>query len=105
MRFPYFEATIEVPGGTSGGPVFDQKGRVVGLNCRGWDFRGAEHEDAPLSYMVPIEHLLELPVDPFLVPPSSWEADQIPAEKKGQRQLTVRELGLFGHVVFDPPVR
>jgi len=43
MPYPYFETTIGLKGGASGGPVFS-KGQVVGVNCRGWEFAGAEHE-------------------------------------------------------------
>ena len=43
MPYPYFETSIELKGGASGGPVFSN-GRVIGVNCRGWDFAGAEHE-------------------------------------------------------------
>jgi hypothetical protein len=103
LRFPYFETSIQLRPGASGGPVFDTHGRVIGVNSRGWDFQGAEHEDNPLSYIVPIGRILELDVDPFMVPPFSWEAQQIPEARRGQL-LSSRELVQYGHIVFDPPL-
>lgn len=99
FNYPYFETTLDLQPGTSGGPVFHE-GRVVGVNCASWDFGDAEHEDDPLSYIVPISHLLDIEIDPFMIPPLSWEAQQIPESRRGQA-LTVRELTRFGHLVFD----
>lgn len=104
LRFPYFETSVEVRSGASGGPIFDDRGRIIGVNCRGWDFQGAEHEGNSLSYIVPVKNMLEIEVDPFLVPPISWEAQQLPPETRGQ-QLTGRTLARFGHVLFDPALR
>ena len=101
MALPYWESTVEVRGGASGAPVFDSSGRVVAVNCRGWDFRGAEHEGNILSYQVPVTHLLDLEIDPFLVPPESWEAQQIPTPHRN-RLLTVRDLVDFGHIAWEP---
>jgi trypsin-like peptidase len=103
LRFPYFESTVELRSGASGGPVFNSDGRIVAINCRGWDFRGSEHEGNHLSYLVPITHLLDLEIDPFMVPPKSWEAAQIAPEKAGQH-LTIRQLALYGHILIEPPL-
>ncbi len=103
IRFPYFESTVELRSGASGGPVFDSSGCIIAVNCRGWDFRGSEHEGDHLSYLVPIGHLLELEVDPFMIPPRSWEGAQIPAAKAG-RPLTIRNLARYGHVLLEPPL-
>ena len=100
LRFPYFETTIEIRSGASGGPVFDSTGRIVAINCRGWDFRGSEEEGNNLSYVVPITHMLDLEIDPFLVPPGSPEATQIPLERAGQT-LTIRDLARYGHVLIE----
>jgi hypothetical protein len=104
LRFPYFETTVEIRSGASGGPVFDAKGRVIGVNCRGWDFRGGEHEGNPLSYIVPIGNMLDIDVDPFMIPAVSWEAEQIPDSRSGCT-LNGRELAEYGHVLFEPPLR
>jgi hypothetical protein len=99
LKFPYFETTIPLRPGASGGPVF-YKGRIIGINCAGWDFRGAEHEGHSLSYIVPIEHLMKLEVDPFMVPPQSWEAQQIPPDYRG-KSVTVSQLAQFGHILLN----
>lgn len=104
LQFPYFESTVEVRSGASGGPVFNSLGRIIAVNCRGWDFRGAEHEADNLSYLVPISHLFDLEIDPFMIPPVSWEAAQLPAAKAG-KSLTIRELVLYGHILVEPQLR
>jgi hypothetical protein len=100
LKFPYFESTVEVRSGASGGPVFDSHGRIVGITCRGWDFRGGEHEGKHLSYLVPVSQLLDLEIDPFMVPPGSWEAQQIPSGRAGQ-PLTIRDLARYQHVLLE----
>lgn len=103
LRFPYFETTVEIRSGASGGPIFNSEGRVIGVNCRGWDFRGGEHEGKPLSYIVPISNVLNLGVDLFMLPAISWEAKQIPEAEKG-KSLNGYELAKYGHLLFDPPL-
>ncbi len=61
------------------------------MNCRGWDFRGAEHEDSPLSYMVPVAAFLDLEVDVFMLPANSWEAAHLPS-RETRRRFTIGEL-------------
>jgi len=99
--YPYFETTIEIRGGASGGPVFDERGIVIGVNCRGWDFRGGEYEGNNLSSIVPIRLLLPLEVEPAHLPQNSWEYAQIPENRRG-RGLTVSELATYGHILFEP---
>ncbi len=103
MPYPYFETTIRSRPGASGGPVFDSTGRVIGINCRGWDFGDAEHESNELSYMVPVSAALGLICEPIQLPSFSWEAAQIP-EGFDLALLTIRDLAKFGHVLFDPPL-
>lgn len=100
LRFPYFESTVELRSGASGGTVFDSNGRIIAINCRGWDFRGSEQQGNHLSYLVPIVHLLDLEIDPFMVPPISWEAAQLPSDLAGQ-PLTIRDLAHRGHVLLE----
>jgi len=103
LPYPHFETSVELRPGTSGGPVFDSQGHVIGVNCRGWDFRGEEHEGDNLSYIVPIENILNLDIDPFMIPPQSWEAQQIPISRRG-KTLSGRELAQYGHYNFFPSI-
>ena len=63
MKWPFYATTIDVKGGASGGPVYDYKGRVIGVNCVG----GLSN----LSYMARANELLELRVPEFPVNPSA----------------------------------
>ncbi len=101
MPYPHFETTIGLKSGASGGPVFDSRGRVIGVNCRGWDLAGAEHEGDNLSSIVPIVELLNLRVDLLQLPPTSWEQAQIPSTSEGMA-FTAAELARFGHIKFEP---
>jgi hypothetical protein len=103
LRFPYFETSVEIRSGASGGPVFNSCGQVIGVNCRGWDFRGGEHEGNSLSYIVPISNVLDIDVDMFLLPKISWEFMRIPQYRKG-RLLSGHELAKYGHLLFEPPL-
>ena len=100
IPYPYLETSIEVRSGASGGPVFDDRGRVVGVNCRGWDFRGTEHEDNPLSSIVPIGEAMPMEVPVVQLPSNSWEGSQVPAARRG-KPLTLAELAAYGHVAFE----
>lgn len=51
LPFPSFSSNLSLQGGTSGAPVFDQFGRVVGINC-------SELESEKISYHCMIEGLL-----------------------------------------------
>ncbi|MDA0733220.1 MAG: serine protease [Chloroflexi bacterium] len=102
MQYPYFETTIKLRSGASGGPVFDSKGRVIGINCRGWDF-GVEDEGTELSSMVPVSAALDLKCEPLQLPSCSWEASQIP-EGLELATLTIRDLAKFGHIHYDPQI-
>jgi hypothetical protein len=103
LPYPHFETTIEIRSGASGGPVSDTRGRVIGVNCRGWDFRGGEHEGDNLSSIVPIGAVLPLVVEIAQLPTNSWEYAQVPEDRRDQA-LTVSELAMYRHVWFDPPL-
>lgn len=100
MQYPYFETTIALKNGASGGPVFDSNGSVVGVNCRGWDFAGAEHAGDNLSSIVPVRSALEMRIKLAQLPPKSWERAQIPDNRDGTT-LTIAELAAYGHLDFD----
>ena len=107
IPYPHLETTIEIRSGASGGPVFalfpDGTSRVVGINCRGWDFRGAEHEGKNLSSVIPISAVLDLDIDIAQLPVGSWEFNQVPSARRGH-SLSVSELARYGHILFDPPI-
>ena len=60
IPYPHLETSIEIRSGASGGPVFSHDGCIVGIASRGWDFKGGEEEQEPLSSVVLIEDLLHL---------------------------------------------
>jgi hypothetical protein len=103
LPYPHFETTIEIRSGASGGPVFDDRGRIIGVNCRSWDFRGSEHEGDNLSSVVPIGGALPLEFELTQLPPMSWECAQVPLARRGCA-LRFAELAAYGHVLFEPPV-
>lgn len=85
MPFPCFRSDIPVYGGNSGGPVFDYKGRICGVNCS--QFQGTD-----IAFHVPLEGILSLRAkDLELVP-----------EDPTPRDRTVFELGLASRVPFKP---
>lgn len=100
MPCPYLETTIEIKSGASGGPVFDTKGRVVGVNCRGWDFGGAEHDGNNLSYIIPIRHALPITVSHLQLPDPSWEHRQMPTDSKNGA-LSFAQLAKIGHILLE----
>jgi trypsin-like peptidase len=78
------QSDIPVYAGMSGGPVFDDRGRVFAVNCT--SFAGSD-----IAYHVPIGGILALKVNGFL-------GDDSP------RDWTVRELERHKIVEFDPPI-
>ncbi len=98
IQYPHYEASIEIKSGASGGPVFS-KGKVIGVNCRGWDFGDGIDKKDHLSSIVPIKELLEMKLGHLTVPKISWEFNQIP-EDCNPTNLTMSELVRFGHVVL-----
>lgn len=97
----HFETSIEIRSGASGGPVF-YDGKIVGVNCRGWDFRGSEFEGDELSSVIPISEAFTLDVPIMELGERSWEYQQIPLDRLGQ-PLSIAELGTFGHIEVIKP--
>lgn len=81
VAWPHFVTSINLKGGASGGPVFDEKGRVFGINCVG----GLDDR----SYMARVSELL-----PLIVP-------DCPV-LDGKEQWTVLDLVKIGQITFDP---
>lgn len=86
LPFPCYQGSITVLGGASGGPVLNEKGRVFGVNCTGYD-------GTNLSFFARINEILPL-----------WIDD---AEFEGAKRdkLTVIELARKGHILFKPKPR
>jgi hypothetical protein len=86
LPFPCFESDTPIYGGTSGGPVFDDCGRVFAVNC-------SSFEGTDIAYHTHIAGLLDLELRNTVLP-----GDALP------RTRTVRELAKFGAIAFDPGV-
>ena len=102
MPYPHFRTSIKIKGGASGGPVFSG-GRVIGVNCRGWDF-GKSDKGENLSSIVPVVKALQMLLPKLPLPEKSWEYSQIPDSKENEKLITFKDLARFGHVEFDPPI-
>lgn len=103
IPYPHYETSLEIRSGASGGPVFNDRGRVVGLNCRSWEFADGSDDGDNLSYIVPISVALDVSFQFPQVPAVSWESKQLPVNRTTQ-PVTLRELARFGHIEFDPPL-
>lgn len=99
LPYPHYETSIAIRSGASGCPVFNSIGRIVAIACRGWDFRGAEHEGSELSAVIPVSYLLSMDSCSARIPKTSWEYMQIPEPRRGAT-LSFGELVAYGHVDF-----
>jgi hypothetical protein len=97
IKYPHYETSLDVRAGASGAPVCSKDGRVIGICCRGWDFRGAEHETAPLSAVIPVGYLQTLRSIHVLVPDGSPERQEIRDGKRSDK-LTFDELVALKHI-------
>jgi hypothetical protein len=96
IPYPHFETSLEIRGGASGCPIFNSKGRVVAIACRGWDFRGGDHDGSNLSLVIPVSFLLPLETC-ARIPTDSWEYSELPPSRRASG-LTFGELVTYGHV-------
>jgi hypothetical protein len=85
LPFPCFQSDLPLYGANSGGPVFDKKGRICGINCT--SFVGES-----ISFHIPLKAILEL---------GARDIEFIP-EDPVPRWRTVTELGLAKRVPFHP---
>lgn len=87
LPFPCFQSDMPIYGANSGGPVFDGKGRICGVNC-------TSYEGTDISFQIPIKGVLDL-----------WMRDiSLIPEDPMPRGRTLLELGLAKRVLFDPPL-
>ena len=98
-----YQTTVPVEGGASGGPFFDEAGRVVAVARSSMDFEGSEHEGATTSFVTPLRHCLHLSLSNLPLAELSWEFRQIPDNRRSDA-LTIRDLAKYGHVMFDPKI-
>lgn len=87
LPFPCFQSNMPIYGANSGGPVFDEKGRVCGINC-------TSYEGADISFHVSLEGVLKL---------TARDIAFIP-EDPTPRRRSVFEMGLAKRIPFDPPL-
>lgn len=87
LPFPCFQSDMPLYGANSGGPVFDEKGRVCGINC-------TSYEGADISFHASLEGVLSLTARDIAFIPE----DPVP------RRRSVAEMGLAHRIPFDPPL-
>lgn len=97
IPYAHYETSLEIRSGASGCPIFNSTGRIVGIACRGWDFRGGAHAGDNLSSVLPVTQLLPLELGCLRIPDVSWEFSQIPPSRRTST-LTFAELITYGHV-------
>ncbi len=85
LPFPCYRSTMRILGGASGGPVFNERGQVFGVNCT-----GVAGSDKSLSYFVRINEIIPLCIDK-----ARLGNDEKP------RRIYISELIELGHVVCD----
>ena len=98
-----YQTTVPVEGGASGGPIFDEAGRVVAVARSSMDFEGSEHEGATTSLVTPLRHCLHLGLSNLPLAELSWEFRQTPNNRRSDA-LTIRDLARYGHLMFDPKI-
>jgi trypsin-like peptidase len=86
LPFPCYRSSINIPGGASGGPVFDVRGRVFGINCTGY-------EGTAVSYLARVGEILAL-----VAYEMTLEFNGAPTDR------TLLQLAQSGHVVFSPKI-
>ena len=98
LPYPHYETTISLENGASGGPVFDANGRIVGVNCAGWNYFGlAKASASNPSYVVPIAAAAGLRLPLMQVPRGSFEDKQMPLGERDRSDVTIFDLARWGH--------
>ena len=89
----YYETSVEVKSGASGGPVFCN-GSVVGVNCRGWNFLD---DGDSLSYIIPVSLAASVQIGNLAIPKGSWEQSKIKFVQD-ENSASFQELIHAGHI-------
>lgn len=88
IRNKCYQTTILLHGGSSGGPVFNSKGHVIGINSSSFDFTDEERTQ-PCSFVSDISELLNI------------EIENIKIQESSERKYTVFELCELGFIIMD----
>jgi len=99
IPYPHFETSIKIKSGASGGPVLYEN-KVIGVNCRGWDFGENINDDDNLSSIIPITTILNLNLKLLQLPKNSWEHKQL-KENQLKNTLSVKDLISAGHIAYN----
>ncbi|KGV27161.1 peptidase S7, Flavivirus NS3 serine protease family protein [Burkholderia pseudomallei MSHR4462] len=83
MPGPCFQTSVHLHGGSSGGPVFNRQGEVIGINSTSFDAA------TNISFAACVAQLLDLVVDDVEIPPA-------PAT-----QISLRCLADLGHIAVS----
>lgn len=85
-QWPMYQVNLTIPGGTSGGPVFDSHGRVVGVNS--FNYHGTD-----ITFVSRIREALELPVPDMPLPGREKQTYAL-----GELLERLRDLGLLSSI-------
>lgn len=85
LPFPCFQSEMPIYSANSGGPVFDAKDRICGVNC-------SSYEGTNISYHIPVKGVLDL---------FASDIELLP-EDPHPRERSLLELGLARRAPFDP---
>lgn len=83
LPFPCYRGSIRILGGASGGPAMDEKGRVFGVNCTGF-------EGSSISYFARINEILPLRVNDVVI------------DGLHRNSVDIIELAERKQVIFEP---
>ncbi|WP_367265074.1 trypsin-like peptidase domain-containing protein [Polaromonas sp.] len=87
LPFPCVQTDVPIYGGNSGGPLFDNKGRVCAVHC-------TSYQGADVAFHVPIRGVLQLGV--------SAESLNISADKR--KDILIAEMAWMRLVSVEPPL-
>lgn len=84
---PCYHTTINILGGASGGPVFNSKGQVIGINSTGFTFGD---DQPPISFISDINGCINIVLEDITLPCGSYI-----------QQCTIKELCELGNIIID----
>jgi Trypsin-like peptidase domain len=89
LPYPCYRTSITMYGGASGGPVFDAKGRVFGLNSKSYE---TEDGNPNISFVSRITDILDIPLR------------NVQIDSSAPAPMTILKLARQGHLSFVPPL-